>query len=216
MKLRSLALFLAFAFASAAAHAQAGVYLTFDAQQFNQSGIYANPASTPTGPHGNVDSPWTYGAGYGAYYDFTHVPNLLTILTAGTGSRTVTLHTGPVVLGVDGHGETMRLSEYNSTLNRQDGVFSIRAAAKSPVMKSTPYVYAGIGIGHTKIPFATNYQNNIYYQFGVGVDRKIRGRLDWRILDANAGFLNSYTVGAGPNQSNYLITLGTGFVYRLP
>ena len=43
MKLRSIALVLTVALVSAAAHAQSGVYLTMDAQQFTQKGVLVNP-----------------------------------------------------------------------------------------------------------------------------------------------------------------------------
>jgi hypothetical protein len=197
MKLRSLAVFLSLALAAAAAHAQAGVYLTFDAQQFDQSGIYANP-----GTHSNVDRPWIFGPGYGVYYNFKKVPGLSAA------------HTGPLVFGLDAHGDTLRVSEYNSQLDRQDGIISVRLSLKKPVDHMNPYFEGGFGIGHTKVPFAQAYSNNLIYQFGAGIDHKIKGRLDWRVIDASAGFLSNYIVGAGPNQSNFMITLGTGLVFR--
>jgi hypothetical protein len=184
--------------ANAAAHAQSGVFLTFDAQQFTQDGIYAIP-----GIHGNVDRPWIFGPGYGIYYDIYRLPKL--------GA----LKTGPVVLGLDGRGATMRMAEYGSTLNRQDGIISLRAAPKNKVMNTTPYAIAGIGIGHTKIPLAKNYTNNIVYQFGFGLDRNVHKHMDWRVVEATAGFLQNYTVGTAPHPSNYLITLRTGVVFRI-
>jgi hypothetical protein len=81
-------------------------------------------------------------------------------------------------------------------------------------MNSTPYAIGGFGIGHTKVPYATHYSNNFIYQFGVGVDHNIRGHIDWRVVEATAGFLGDYTVGTGPNPSNYLVTLRTGLVFR--
>ena len=210
MKLRTIAIVLTIALASAAARAQSGVYVTFNAQQFTQEGFYADPAHTTTGPHGNVDRPWLLGAGYGVYYDITRIPSLFFI-------KGGPLKTGPVVIGIDGRGETLRRSEYGSTLNRQDGLISLRIATKKPFMHSTPYLQGGFGIGHTKIPYATNYQNNLIYQFGLGVDRQIHHRIDWRIVEATAGFLGDYTVGVTPiaNQSNYMVTVGTGLVFRI-
>ena len=82
-------------------------------------------------------------------------------------------------------------------------------------MRSTPYVQGGFGIGHTRIPFATHYSNNIVYQFGVGIDRKVHRNIDWRVVEATAGFLGNYQVGYGSNQSNYLVTVGTGLVFRV-
>jgi hypothetical protein len=198
MKLRSLALFLAVAFVSAAANAQTGVYLAFDAQQFTQNGVNAVPH-----PSGNTDRPWVFGPQYGIYYNLTHLPRL--------GE----LHTGPVVLGIDARGDTLRVSEYGSELARQDGILSLRIAPKHKFMNSTPYVQGGFGIGHTKVPFATSFSNNFIYQFGVGIDHNIRGRLDWRIVEADASSLGGYVVGHGANQSNYMVTFSTGFVFRI-
>jgi opacity protein-like surface antigen len=198
MKLRSLALFLAVALASAAANAQTGVYLTFDAQQFTQNGI--NPVPRPSG---NTDRPWIFGPGYGIYYNIHRLP------------RVGEVHTGPVVLGVDVRGDTLRVSEYGSQLDRQDGILSLRVSPRGKLLNSTPYAMAGFGIGHTRIPYATAYSNNFIYQFGVGLDHNIRGRLDWRVVEADAGALGGYQVGHGANQSNYLVTLSTGFVFRI-
>jgi hypothetical protein len=198
MKLRSIALVLTVALASAAAYAQTGIYVTMDAQQFTQQGIYANP-----GLHGNVDRPWLFGPTYGIYYDVTRLP------------RYGALKTGPFAVGIDARGDTFRLSEYGSQLDRQDGIFSLRVAAKTPFMRSTPYVQGGFGIGHTRIPFATHYSNNFVYQFGVGIDRKVHRNIDWRVVEATAGFLGNYQVGYGSNQSNYLVTIGTGLVFRV-
>jgi len=206
MKLRSIALVLAVTLASAAACAQTGVYVTMDSQQFTQEGVLVNP-----GAHGNIDRPWLFGPAYGVYFDVTRLPRLLFL----PGS---TLKTGPVVVGFDGRGDTFRLSEYGSTFNRQDGILSLRIATKKPFMGTTPYLIGGFGIGHTKAPFRTYYSNNLVYQFGVGADRKIAKHIDWRVVEATAGFLENYNTGyypagVGPNQSNYLVTLGTGFVF---
>ncbi len=210
MKLRSLALLLAFvltiALAPAAVRAQSGVYVTFNAEQFTQEGIYAHP-----GTHTNIDQPWLYGPGYGVYYDIHHVPLLgrLPILNK--------FRPGPFNIGLDGRGETLRLSEYGSQLNREDGYLSLRVSPKAKWHGTMPYIQGGFGIGHTRIPFAAHYQNNLAYQFGLGVDRKIKERIDWRVVEATAGFLGSYTVGVAalPNQSNYQVTLGTGLVFRI-
>ena len=204
MKLRSIALVLTIAFAIATAHAQSGVYVTFNAQQFTQEGVKAFPQPGSA----NVDRPWLFGAGYGVYYDVTRLPKF--------GA----LHTGPVVIGIDGRGETLRQTEFGQEYNRQDGLFSLRVSPKKQIRGTTPYLQGGFGIGHTKVPFRTNYTNNFIYQFGFGVDRKIHRHIDWRIVEATAGFLGDYPTGwypsgIGPNQSNYLVTLGTGLVFRI-
>ncbi len=195
MKLRSLAVFFAVALASAAAYAQTGVYLAIDAQEFTQKGVALGS--------NNTERPWSFGPEYGIYYDFTRLP------------KVGALHTGPVILGIDARGDTLRDDEYHSQLDRQDGLFSLRVATKKPFMGSTPYVQAGFGIGHTRLPLAAHYSNNFIFQTGVGLDHKIRGRLDWRIVEVDAGFLGNYLVGAGNEQGNYLVTLTTGMVFRI-
>jgi hypothetical protein len=205
MKLRSIALVLAFALASATAHAQAGVYVLMESQQFTQEGV-----NTPPLPNSmNVDRPWLYGPAFGAYLDVTRLPKL--------GK----LKTGPVVFGFDARGDVLRAGAFGTQqFDRADGLFSLRVATKSQFMHSTPYVQGGFGIGHTRVPLRPNYANNFAYQFGIGVDHRIRGRLDWRVVEANAGFLQNYSTGhypggVGPNQSNYTVTLGTGIVFRV-
>jgi hypothetical protein len=203
MKLRTIALVLIFVSAFAAAHAQIGVYVTADGQQFTQEGTN-NPTVAK-----NTDRPWLIGTAYGVYYNFDRLP---------FGK----LKTGPVVLGIDGRGDTFRRNIYGSQIDRQDGIFSIRVAARKPlVLKSVPYLQAGIGIGHTRNPFRTTYNNNFIYQASAGVDRKIRGRLDWRVLEVSGGSLAKYPTaysplngGAGNGQYNYMLTFGTGIVFR--
>lgn len=209
MKLRSFVPVLALALAAglaSTARAQGGFYLTFESQQFTQEGIYANPGS-----HGNIDKPWLYGAGYGGYYTIHKVPiaNRVPIIKR--------FRTGPINIALDGRGETLRLSEYGSQLDRQDGYIDLRFSPKHEIRGVTPYAFGGFGIGHTRIPNKANYQNNLAYIFGVGVDRRLSHHIDWRVVEADGGFMNQYAVGfaALPNQSNYQITLQTGFVFRI-
>jgi hypothetical protein len=205
MKPRTIALVLAFTLASAVAHAQAGVYVLMEAQQFTQEGVDFPPFPNSM----DIDRPWLFGPAFGAYLDVTHLPRL--------GK----LKTGPVVFGFDARGDVLRDTIYKTQqFDRADGLFSLRVATKSAFKGYTPYVQGGFGIGHTRVPFRPNYANNFAYQFGIGVDRKIRGRLDWRVAEANAGFLQNYSTGyypggVGPNQSNYTVSLGTGIVFRV-
>jgi opacity protein-like surface antigen len=208
MKLRSIALVLAAALVSAAAHAQSGVFISMDAQQFTQEGVLVNP-----GLHSNIDRPWLFGPIYGVYFDITRLPKL--------GA----LKTGPVVLGLDGRGDTLRYTEswlggQSGPFYRQDGIISLRVAPKKELGGYTPYLLAGLGIGHTKVPLRTAYSNNFIYQFGAGVDRKIAKKIDWRVVEATIGGLKDYRTGyspsgLGPNQSNYMFSLSTGVVFRL-
>jgi len=206
MKLRSIALVLAVTLASAAAYAQTGVYVTMDSQQFTQEGVLVTP-----GTHGNIDRPWLFGPAYGVYFDVTHLPHIL-VLPGGP------LKTGPVLIGIDGRGDTLRLSLYGQSFNRQDGIIDLRISTKKTFKGTTPYIMGGFGIGHTKVYGRTYYSNNLVYQFGIGADHAIAKHIDWRVVEATAGFLQGYNTGyspsgAGPNQSNYLVTLGTGLVF---
>lgn len=204
MKLRSIALVLTAALVSAAAHAQSGVYLSMDAQQFTQEGVLVNP-----GLHSNIDRPWLYGPIYGVYFDVTRLPKL--------GA----LKTGPVVFGLDARGDTLRYTEpWGGAFMRQDGIISLRVAPRKAFNGATPYFEAGLGIGHTKVPFRTNYSNNFIYQFGGGVDHRIAKKIDWRVVEATLGVLKGYHTGyslsgLGPNQSNVMFSLSTGIVFRI-
>ncbi len=209
MKLRSFVPVLAFALAgcfSSSARAQGGFYLTFEAQQFTQQGIYANP-----GQHGNIDRPWIFGPGYGAFYTIHKVPILNRVPIVKD------FRTGRINIALEGRGETLRVSEYGSQLDRQDGYIDLRFSPKGEFRGVTPYAFGGFGVGHTRIPYQAHYQNNLAYIFGAGVDRRLSRHIDWRVFEADGGFLNQYAVGfaAMPNQSNYQITLQTGFVFRI-
>jgi hypothetical protein len=214
MKLRTIALVLSVALVSAAAHAQTGVYVTGDAQQFTQKGVdytLISPSSK------NIDKLWLYGTAYGVYYDFNRLPLL--------GK----LKTGPVAVGIDGRGDTFRLHVYGSQIDRQDGLLSLRISAKKPMkqvymLHTAPYFQGGFGVGHTRNALRTYYNNDFIYQFSLGFDRPLTHKLknmDWRVLEVSAGSLANYPTGyymgsggAGPNQSNHLITIGTGIVFR--
>lgn len=205
MKLRTIAIVLTVAFASAAAYAQSGAYLTFNAQMWTQEGV--NTYLTSPGSQ-NIDRPWLLGAGYGVYYDVTRLPYL--------GK----LKTGPVVFGIDARGETFRNSVSYGTFNQENGIFSIRVATSKPVKGYTPYILGGFGLGHTKVPGRLSYSNNFTYQFGAGVDTQLHKKIDWRVIELRVGSLANYPTGyyptgSAPNQSNYMITLGTGLVFRI-
>jgi len=198
MKLRSITILFAFAIAAAAAHAQAGVYATFDAQDFTRTGLLANP---PAGSS-NSDSPWLYGPTFGAYYTPSHIH----IPMLGT------LHTGPFLLGIDARGDILRT---DSAYSRDDAIISIRVTPKTPIGGVVPYIQGGAGEGHTKVPGQITYTNNWSYLLAIGADRKLKGRIDWRVVEASAGFLGNYKAGLNSSESNYIITVASGLVIRL-
>jgi hypothetical protein len=39
--------------------------------------------------------------------------------------------------------------------------------------------------------------------------------MDWRVIEATAGFLGNFSGGVNTNNSNYIVTVGTGLVLRL-
>ena len=91
---------------------------------------------------------------------------------------------------------------------------------KNASAEPPPTSPGGFGIGHTKVPFRTAYSNNFIYQFGVGADRKISKKIDWRVVEATVGFLSGYHTGYSPSglgtgQSNYMVSLSTGLVFRI-
>jgi hypothetical protein len=224
MKLRSITTLLAFALASAAAQSQVAAYATFDAQQFTRNGILANP---PAGSS-NSDTAWLYGPTAGAYFTITHYPKL---------GKLPPLKTGPIALGIDVRGDFLRT---NSRYSRSDGYLNIRITPKKPMAFGVPYIEGGFGIGHTKTPAQLSYTNNLAYMFAIGVDRSLKKHIDWRIVEAGAGFLGNYNSGfsngctvtgvsvniftqvgtptgtscSAANHSNYIITLGTGFTFH--
>jgi hypothetical protein len=198
MKLRSITLCFAFAVASVAAHAQSAIYAAFDAQEFTRTGIQA---TAPAGSS-NSDSPWLYGPVFGVYY----TPAQLHIPLLGK------VKTGPVKIGFDARGDILRT---NTQYSRDDAIISLRVTPSSPLFGVRLYAQGGAGIGHTKVPGQLNYANNWSYQMAIGADKKLKGRIDWRIVEAGAGFLGSYKAGLGANDNNYMITLGTGFAVRL-
>jgi hypothetical protein len=203
MKLRSIAILFALAVPSAAAYAQSGVYASFDAQDFTRTGVNVHPDAPGSA---NTDSPWLLGPVFGAFYTIHHIPKL------------GTLHTGPVAIGIDARGDIFHGSSSGwpkGVYTREDALVGLRLTPTHPMMHVMPYVQGSAGEGHTKIPGALIYTNNWSYQFAIGADRKLKGRMDWRVVEASAGFLNKFAGGANTNNSNYIITVGTGLVVRL-
>ena len=196
MKLRSIALLFACALiTSTAAHAQAGAYAMFDAEQFTRDGLFQNP---PTG-HSNSDSPWLYGPTFGAFYTITHVPKLGEV------------HTGPIRIGIDGRGSILRT---NTQYSRSLAIVSLRITPKHEWAHIMPYVQGGAGLGHTKVPGQANFTNNWDYVFAAGADRKLGHNLDWRVVEVSGGFMGDYVAGTSTNNSNHHLDFATGIVYR--
>jgi hypothetical protein len=203
MKLRSIAILFALAVASVAAHSQAGVYGSFDAEQFTRVGVNVRPDAPGSA---NTDRPWLLGPTFGAFYTINHIPKL------------GTLHTGPIAIGLDARGDIFRGSSIGwpgGTYSRADALVGLRITPRHLILHMAPYIQGSAGEGHTKLPHALNYTNNWSYQFAIGADRKLKGRVDWRVVEATAGFLGNFVAGLNANNNNYNITVGTGLVVRL-
>ena len=113
----------------------------------------------------------------------------------------------------------LHLDTSNALLLVQAGLFNglairgiDRPGTACCVMSSSPCELVG------KMPGQLNYTNNWSYQFAIGADHKLKGRMsrmDWRVIEAKAGFLGNFVAGANTNNNNYIVTVGTGLVVRM-
>ena len=188
MKRPQVLILLALALVPIAARAQLALYATVDADRRSQSNLFAFP---PAGSS-NDSSTWLYGPTVGVYYDFIHL--------------------GPLVAGVDLRGEFVRGSGYT----RNSGLGGVRVAIKPPILPIKPYVQGSLGVAHTNGPGSPTYANNLEYRIAGGLDLTVLPRIDWRILEVGGGSLVNYSFGSGFNQSNSLLSFGTGLVFRVP
>jgi hypothetical protein len=173
---------------SVAAHAQTGIYATFDASRRSSTNVFLSP---PTAAD-NTATAWLYGPTVGFYYDF--------------------LHLGPVHLGSDVRGEFV----HGGGFTRDSFLVGARLSVHPPLLPVKPYLQASVGLAHSKGIISGNYSNNPEYQIAGGVDFTILPRIDWRVLEVGGGSLLNYTYGSGVNQTNNIVTFSTGIVFRLP
>ena len=193
MKLRTIALVLSVALVSAAAHAQTGVYLTGDAQQFTQKGVdytLTSPSSK------NIDKLWLYGAAYGVYYDFFHSGPL----TAGFDVRESDLHANNAML--------------------RSFLVGARVSAKPFTRPIKPYAQFSLGLGTTKPPVGTVHVSKFDYVLYGGVDYTLQKHIDFRVMEIGYGSLTTVstaTVGGGGTQyipASTQISFSSGLVFR--
>ena len=104
---------------------------------------------------------------------------------------------------------------YDSQFDREDGIFSLRIAAKRPFRYSYgtyPYLQGGFGIGHTRNPFRATYNNDFIYQASIGIDHPLHGKFkkfDWRVLEASVGSLKDYPTGYLPETAAMALARAT-------
>jgi hypothetical protein len=219
MVLRKTVLVLAaIAIAATTAHAQFGVYGTFNVNEL--SGIKGSPATAPCTtatavlPNGNAcpafnDSVDPLGGGGGVYYDF--------------------LKLGPVKLGADLRGSithTKRGAETASIgtgARLYSGLGGVRAVFHTRFVPLRPYLQGSAGIGRTDYgvsPISTtshsggvNIVSNFQYMGYAGLDITVLPIMDFRLVEFGYGGLNPM----GNNSHNYPIkAVSSGIVFHLP
>jgi hypothetical protein len=208
MSLRKAVLVLAaIAIATTTAHAQFGVYGTFNANEL--SGINGSPATTtacvpatvgPATCPGFNNSVDPLGGGGGVYYDF--------------------LKLGPVKLGADLRGSithTKRGAEITSEgsgARLYSSLGGIRAVFHTPFIPIKPYIQASAGLGRTD--YGVNsfaIKSNFQYMGYAGVDVTLLPFMDFRVVELGYGGLNPF----GTDSHNYPIkTVSSGLVFHLP
>ena len=192
-------------FAPRFAHAQLGLYGTFNGQRVTGFTCQAT-TGTCASPDGTVRP---YGGNFGAYYDF----------------RTV----GPVRLGADLRGNIFSANKSavefqgGSGVNKFYGVLGgVRASIGTPITFLHPYAEAAAGLARTNAAsaFVGTYQNptptnvEIYSNFTqveglVGLDVTLFPYLDIRAIEFGAGAL------FGPSTHGTQ-SIGAGVVFHLP
>ena len=192
MKLRFLVPALALALTTIAAHAQVGIYVNPVVSRITNS-------TADTGPFaflGSGETAQTFGGvDFGAYYDFAHFSK--------------------ADVGVDlrdafEHGNNASLNSF---------LLGLRVAAKPMSFAGLkPYAQFSVGAGRTKAPKSNAHIQRLQYEILVGADKAIARHVDWRIIEASYGSvdtISSQTFG-GPVAvpAARILTLSTGLVFR--
>jgi hypothetical protein len=199
---------------AAAAHAQAGVYIGYQATQL--SGITCfEPAPLQCSSTGGKVNPAGWQAG--GYYDFRNV--------------------GPMRLGVDFRGGVMHSNKSaTSSAGGSDStvldnaLLGVRGSFHTPVSWLSPYVQisAGYGRSNATLPFGESQQNvpqprledsYIMYEGFAGLAIHIFPMLDLRPIELGIGNMNRIgSSGAtvdGPSSIGVL-SIGGSVVFHLP
>ncbi len=192
MKLRFLALCLALAFTSIAAHAQVGLYI-------NPVGIHISNSSTDTGPFAflgdNVTSRMFYGVNIGGYDDF--------------------FKSDKIAAGID-----IRDSFSNgnrATLN--SFLVGARVAANSATSNFKPYAQLMLGVGTTKPPTTGVHVSKVQYGVFGGVDYTIASHVDFRVVELGYGGVSTTSSanynGLNSYPASRLFSVSSGLVFTI-
>ena len=171
MKLRSIALVLAVALASAAAYAQSGVYADHGRPAVYPGGHHSirTPAAIPISTVPGSSAPAT------VFTTTLPIPVLLPLLNK--------LKTGPVVIGIDGRGDTLRRTELRLATRSPGRPFQPPRRPQEQCSRAHPLSSGRLRHRpHQSSRSQAHYSNNFIYQFGIGADHKIHKNIDWRVL----------------------------------
>jgi hypothetical protein len=196
MKLRYLAIVVALALTTLAAHAQVGLYINPIAIHVGNSTLAKDGSSfNLLGPNSSSRTFW--GVDLGGYYDFYHAPNGLTV--------------GLDLRDADLHANNASIKEF---------LVGIRVSDKPFSRPFKPYVQAAFGAGYTKSPTSSISIRKPDYRLSAGLDYTIQKHIDFRAVEVGYSTLDvisSYTVGAGGAvvvPASKLITISSGLVFR--
>jgi len=199
---------------AAAAHAQAGVYLGYQATQLRGITCF-EPAPVPCSSTGGKVNPAGYQAG--AYYDFHNF--------------------GPMRFGVDLRGGTMHSNKSatssaggKDTTVLNNVLLGVRGSFHTPLTWLSPYVQvsAGYARSNATLPFGESQMNPpqprlednyIMYEGFAGLSIHIFPMLDLRPIEVGIGNMNrvgnSGAVVDGPSSVG-ILSIGGSVVFHMP
>jgi hypothetical protein len=200
---------------AAAAHAQAGVYIGYQATQLRGITCF-EPAPLQCSSTGGKVNPAGFQAG--AYYDFRNV--------------------GPMRLGVDFRGGVMHSNKSatssaggKDTTVLDNALLGVRGSFHTPISWLSPYVQvsAGYGRSNATLPFGSSqspptpqprYEDSyIMYEAFAGVSIHIFPMLDLRPIELGIGNMNRVgSSGAtvdGPSSVG-ILSIGGSVVFHMP
>ena len=188
MNLRTPVLLLLLSLATAAAHAQVGVYGMFTANRLGGFTCAAAPCGSTTGAQY-----FTGGTG-GVYYDFRSF--------------------GPVRVGADVRGSITlgqkSATQYFSNNYRLNSVLGgVRASFHTPIPLLSPYVQGSVGLGKTNT--LGTYTNQLQYGAYAGMDIHLLPMLDFRMVEVGIGGMS-----LGQSGSHSIESISSGVVLRIP
>lgn len=199
---------------AAAAHAQAGVYIGYQATQLHGITCF-EPATIQCSSTGGKVNPAGFQAG--AYYDFRNV--------------------GPVRLGIDFRGGVMHSSKSatssaggKDTTVLDNALLGVRGTFHTPLPWLNPYAQISVGYGRSNatLPFGESQENPptprlednyIMYEGFAGLSIPIFPMIDLRPIELGIGNMNRFgNSGAtvdGPSSVGVL-SIGASVVFHLP